>query len=108
MNRAALRRQMVALACAVAIAFLPAACASMRFGGAAALKVVANVPEAALYIDDVYVGPVSQWSEDGRFVQPGFHRVELRHPDHFTHHQELELTRGDAVLMEVELRPLLD
>ncbi|MCG5052387.1 MAG: hypothetical protein KA712_05465 [Myxococcales bacterium] len=87
---------------------LQGACASLRFGGAAVLRIDCNVPEAAIFIDDVYEGPCASWSVDGRLVSPGFRRVEVRHPERYTHYQELELVKGDAVRMDVQLRPWLE
>lgn len=100
-------RRARALACVLAALWL-VGCASQRFGGAAALKIKSPLPDAGLYIDGAYMGRVSEWADDGRFVRPGVHRIEIRHPDHFTRYYELALTRGDAVLLDGDLRPLLD
>lgn len=85
-----------------------AGCASLRFGGNAILRIDCDVPEASVFINDEYVGIARDWAVDGRMVRPGFVRIELRHPDRFTHHQDVELTKGDAVRLKVVLRPLLD
>lgn len=85
-----------------------AGCASLRFGGQAVLRIDANVLEASVFINDAYVGIVRDWAVDGRLVRPGFLRIEIRHPERFTHYQDVELTKGDAVRLQVTLRPLLD
>lgn len=105
--RAALLLALI-LTAAAALAPGCAALARHRHGGAAVLRLECNVPDAGLYIDDIYLGRADAWAVDGRLVRPGFHRVELRHLDHYTHYEELELAPGDAVLLRVTLHPLLD
>jgi hypothetical protein len=83
-------------------------CASLRFGGAAALKIDCDVPDAALYVDDIFLGRAAEWNVDGRFVKAGLHRFELRHPDYFTHYEEQLLERGDAVLLRIRMHRQLD
>jgi hypothetical protein len=83
-------------------------CASLRFEGAAALRIDCDVPSAQVFIDDTYVGQAEEWSVDGRLIKPGFHRLEIRQPDRFTHYEELELTKGDAVRVIAKLRPILE
>jgi hypothetical protein len=61
-----------------------------------------------VFIDDAYVGQAQQWAVDGRLVKPGFHRLELRSPDRYTHYEALDLAKGDAVRVQAKLRPLLD
>ncbi len=85
-----------------------AACASLRFGEAAALRIDCAVPEAAIFIDDTFMGRAHEWNRDGRFVKPGFHRIAVLHPDYHEHYAELELAKGDAVRLEVRLYRLLD
>lgn len=84
------------------------ACASLRFGGAAVLRIDCDVPSAQVFIDDVYVGLAADWAVDGRMVKPGFHRLEIRQAGSFTHYEELDLTKGDAVRVGAKLRPLLE
>lgn len=85
-----------------------AGCASFRFEGAAALRIDCDVPTAQVFIDDAYVGQAQEWSVDGRLVKAGFHRLELRYPDRYTHYEELDLAKGDAVRVQATLRPLLE
>ena len=83
-------------------------CASLRFSGNAVLRIDCDVPAASVFINDTFVGIAEQWAVDGRMVRPGFLRIELRHPDRFTHYEEVTLTKGDAVRLQVTLHPLLD
>ncbi len=80
----------------------------MRFSGNAVLRIDCNVPAASVFINDTFVGIARQWAVDGRLVRPGFMRIELRHPERFTHYQDVTLTKGDAVRLQVTLHPLLD
>jgi PEGA domain len=86
-------------------------CAHAPLGGAVAFRVEANVPDATVLIDDVMVGKVSDWAQDGkqsRHIRPGFHRVELRHPGYYSVFQEIEKADGTQAVIKAELRPLLE
>jgi len=93
---------------AFALVAATSSCASLRFEGAAALRIDCDVPSAQVFIDDTYVGQAEEWSVDGRLVKPGFHRLEIRQPDRYTHYEELDLTKGDAVRVVAKLRPVLE
>lgn len=95
-----MRRLLLALAFASCVTAAPA--------GAAPFRVDCNVPEAAVYIDDVYVGRASEWASDGRFIRPGAHRVELRHPSYFSHYAELRVDERQGGVVKAELHALLD
>lgn len=83
-------------------------CRSLRFDGAAALMIDCDVPDAALYVDEVFLGRASEWNVRGRFIKAGMHRFELRHPDYYTHYEEQLLEKGDAVVLKIHLHRLLD
>lgn len=82
--------------------------ACLRAEPAASFRVDCNVPDAGIWIDDVLVGRVADWSQPGRFIRPGFHRIEIRHPGYFTHYGEVTLQDGGGAVVKAELRPLLD
>lgn len=90
------------------IALTLVGCKSLRFDGAAALMIDCNVPDAALYVDEVFLGRAEEWNVRGRFIKAGLHRFELRHPDYFTHYEEQLLERGDAVLLKIQMHRQLD
>ena len=94
--------------CLLALLALLPACASLRFSGNAVLRIDCDVASASVFINDAYVGIAREWAVDGRMVRPGFLRIELRHPERFTHYQDVTLTKGDAVRLQVTLHPLLD
>jgi hypothetical protein len=83
-------------------------CKLLRFDGAAALMIDCDVPDAAVYVDEVFLGRAEEWNVRGRFIKAGLHRFELRHPDYFTHYEEQLLERGDAVVLKIHLHRQLD
>jgi hypothetical protein len=85
-----------------------AACATAGLDGATELKVDSNVGEASVYIDDVLVGRVAEWSKGGRAIRAGFHRIEVRHPDYHSHFQEIEAAEGARLRIDATLRPRLE
>lgn len=84
-----------------------AGCATAPPAGAAGFRVAGNVPDAAVYIDDVYVGRVGEWSERGRFIRPGAHRVELRHPSYYPRFEDIVAADRAETVVPGELHPLL-
>jgi hypothetical protein len=84
------------------------ACATMKPEAAGTLKVECNVPDAAVVLDDAVVGRASDLAKTGKSLQPGFYRVELRHPGHYSYFTEVTVPEGGAVAVKAELQPLLD
>jgi hypothetical protein len=101
----AFSRALVTVVLAVAIA--GGGCATGRADGVATLKVECSVPDATLWLDDVLLGRVSQWSGGGR-IHPGFHRLEIRHPGHYTFYAEISLKEGAGTVVRADLHPLLE
>ncbi|HVK72519.1 MAG TPA: hypothetical protein VM734_04340 [Kofleriaceae bacterium] len=100
-------------AAALAAALGLAACASSatsRTTGAdaddAVIRIRTDVPEAALWFDGRFIGPVGGL-RGGIAVEPGKHRLELRHDEYHSHYQELELAPRQRVTLDVELAPVL-
>ena len=100
------RRPLVALAFSLWLA--AGSCAHTMQGGSVAFRVDSNVPDATVWIDDVLVGKVSDWSKDGRHIRAGFHRVEVRSPGYFSVYQELEQPDGGRAIIKANLHPLLE
>jgi hypothetical protein len=85
-----------------------AACATApRTPNAAMLKLITNVPEATLWIDDRLAGRAAEWAA-GRVLVAGFRRIEVRQPGFFTFYQEINPRPGDTITVHAELRPELD
>jgi hypothetical protein len=85
-----------------------AACATMKPEASGTLKVECNVPDAAIVIDEVVVGRVSDLAKTGKSLRPGFYRIELRHPGHYSHFSEVTVTEGGAAMVKADLHALLD
>jgi len=86
---------------------LLAGCASLKSEGSVAFRVECNVPDAAVVLDDVSMGRVSQWEKPDRFIRPGFYRVEIRHPNYYSHFEEITVADGGSAVVKAELHPLL-
>ena len=65
-----------------------------------------NLGDAQVYVDGRFVGPVGIL-RGGIAVDPGRHRVELRHDDYFSRYVELELHRAEKRKVDVRLAPIL-
>lgn len=65
-----------------------------------------NVPDAQVYVDGRFVGPIGVLRA-GVAVDPGKHRVELRHDDYFSRYVELDLHRAEKKKLQLELAPVL-
>jgi hypothetical protein len=65
-----------------------------------------NVPDANVFVDGRFVGPVGVL-KGGIAVVPGHHRIELRHDDYFSRYVELDLKRADRRKLDLELAPVL-
>jgi hypothetical protein len=96
---------------ALALGLVVGSCAHTARGGGVAFRVSANVPDATVWIDDVLAGRVAEWSADGpqvRHIRAGFHRVEVRAPGHYSVFREIEPMEGGRVVIDAQLKPLLD
>jgi hypothetical protein len=97
---------------ALAIAALACACHARplttdRASADDAIVVIkSNVGDAQLYVDGHLVGPLSVM-RGGVAVDPGKHRVELRHDDYFSRYIELDLRRAERRKLDVEMMPVL-
>ena len=98
--------------CAAAAALLACACGASppRAGGVEAddaiVQVRSNVRDAQVYVDGRFIAPLDAIGA-GIAVEPGFHRIELRHDDYFSTYLELELARAERRKLRVELAPVL-
>ena len=74
--------------------------------GQAVVYVSSNVRDAQVYVDGRFVGPISV-IRGGIAVDPGKHRIELRHEDYFSRYVELDLTRAEKKKLQLDLAPVL-
>jgi hypothetical protein len=64
------------------------------------------ITDAALWVDGRYVGTLEAL-RGGVAVEPGRHRVEIRHDDYLSYYAELTLSDGQRQRLTVELAPIL-
>lgn len=108
---AAARRLAAAVALAVALASSACGHAAPRAPSRIAatdaiVRVQASVPDAGLWIDGRFIGAVDSL-RGGVALDPGPHRLELRHEAYFVHYQELDLAPGQRLTLAIELSPVL-
>lgn len=65
-----------------------------------------NVADAQVYVDGRFVGPINV-IKGGIALDPGKHRIELRHDDYFSRYVELDLARAEKKKLQLELAPVL-
>ena len=82
-------------------------CCSISTHRQGGVRVISNVPDAALYVDEELAGPVRAHERDYLYVDPGPHRLMIEHPDHFTEFVDVDVpaNRGVAVRVEMRRRP---
>ncbi len=88
--------------------FVTPGCATVRAAPTAGFRIDCDVPDATVWVDDVLVGRVSDWTPAGRVIRAGFHRVEIRHPNHYSHFAEINAGQGPGTVLHARLHPLLD
>lgn len=71
-----------------------------------AIVYVDAVPDAAVWIDGVYVGAIADVAR-GLALEPGRHRLELHHDAYFSHYQELDLAPAQRLKLPIALAPVL-
>lgn len=72
----------------------------------AIVKIETNVPDANVFVDGRYYGPV-KLLRGGLAFEAGTHRLELRHEDYFSRYVELDLARAERKRLDLDLAPVL-
>lgn len=72
----------------------------------AIITFAANVRDANLFVDGKFIGPVGVL-KGGIAIEPGKHRLELRHEDYFSAYIELDAKRAEKKKLEITLAPIL-
>lgn len=72
----------------------------------AIVYVRSNVGDAQVFVDGRFVGPLAV-VRGGIAVDPGTHRLELRHDDYFSRYVELDLHRSERKKLQLEMAPVL-
>jgi hypothetical protein len=102
---------MKSLLVAVAAIVLAAACGQkpiVRGADAddAVIFIKSNVKDAGVWVDGVFIGGIDT-VRGGIAIDPGSHRLEVRHDDYFAHYAVLELASREKRQLVVELAPVL-
>jgi hypothetical protein len=72
----------------------------------AIVQITSNVRDAQLFVDGRLVAPLDKLG-GGVAVEPGHHRLELRHDDYFSSYVELELARAERRKIVIEMAGIL-
>lgn len=72
----------------------------------AVVYVTSNVSDADIYVDGQLIGPIRNLTQ-GIAVDPGLHRIELRHDRHFSRYAELTLRDAQVHRLELEMAEVL-
>ena len=84
------------------------ACTTMGAAGeSVALRVETNVPDAIVWVDDRLVGTAASLVSSGTRLRVGFHRIEIRHPSHYSFFTEVDPKRGEDVVVRAQLHELV-
>jgi len=84
------------------------ACTTMGAAGeSVALRVETNVPDAIVWVDDRLVGTAASLVASGTRLRVGFHRIEIRHPSHYSFFTEVDPKRGEDVVVRAQLHELV-
>lgn len=105
------RAALVSAAAAVALIGALGGCRALAPNGpepppTARLYVETNAGDAAVWLDDDYVGHAAQFA-DGATVEAGARRLELRHDDYHNFYERLELEPDDKERVRAHLAPRL-
>ena len=100
-----------ALRIAVAACALIAACGP-RIGPTgvtsddAIVYIRSNVRDAQVFLDGRFIASLDAL-QGGLAIEPGAHRIELRHDDYFSRYLELQLARAERKRLTLELAAIL-
>ena len=94
----------------VAAALFGAACAPTRTAvrADAQLAVACNVPEARVYVDDVFRGRAAELAIGSLLVPSGARRVEVRADGWFTAYRDVVVPHAGRARVDVALRRVPD
>ena len=61
---------------------------------------------AVVEVDEIRLGPLEMFVEQGLLLRPGTHRVVVSHEGYFTEYKLVKIEKDQLEILEVELRPL--
>jgi len=74
--------------------------------GAAIVYLQSNVRDAQVYVDGRFIAPLDALG-GGVAVEPGTHRLELRHEDYFSSYLELRVAQAERKKLTVDMAAIL-
>ena len=92
-------RRLVASSLALACAHAPAR---------ADVALRCPLPEAEVYVDEVYLGRCAVWSRRALPLKPGLHTIEVRAAGRYPFFAEVDVQDGSQAALDVALREALD
>lgn len=84
----------------------PRAAATSVTAGDAIVVLQSNVRDAQVYVDGRFIASLDAL-RGGVAVEPGTHRVELRHEDYFSSYLELRVARAERKKIRVDMAEIL-
>jgi hypothetical protein len=72
----------------------------------AIVYVQSNVRDATVYLDGRFIAPLDALRR-GMAVEPGAHRIELRHDDYYSSYLELSVARAEHKRVAIDLAAIL-
>jgi hypothetical protein len=94
--------RLIVAAALVSIACAPTAKSVVRADGQ--LKVACNVPDARVYVDDVFRGRAIELAAGALLVPSGARRVEVRADGWFTAYRDVVVPHAGRAAVDVALR----
>ncbi len=85
-----------AFSCGGAQRFDPGPRGTLRFKG--------EPREALIEVDEEHLGPIHMFEKKGLLLRPGKHNVIVRAEGYFPEYRIVEISDGQVVVIEVELR----
>ncbi|HEY1550553.1 MAG TPA: PEGA domain-containing protein [Kofleriaceae bacterium] len=74
--------------------------------GQAVVVVTSNIGDAQVWVDGRLIGTLDM-VHGGLAIDPGHHRIELRHDAYFSRYAELAVTRAERTKLDLEMKPVL-
>ena len=92
-----------------AAAALGLGCATARSTGpSVGLRIEGSTPDATVWVDDRLVATEQDLARAPRRLSPGFHRIEVRAPGHYSSFHEVDAKPGDDLVIRADLHELVE
>ncbi len=68
------------------------------------VRVITNVPQATLYVDDELRGPVDAYEDHYLHLAPGQHKLMIEHAEYFTEHIDVTVVEDITIAVTLRMR----